>query len=88
MPRLIAFDAVFFLLPFAVYAVWLFATRGTMRNRSDWPVKTLAILALVGLGLLIGAVVALTQFTGAPPGSKYIPAHLDNGVLVPGRFEP
>ena len=24
------------------------------------------------------------EYTGAPPGSTYIPAHLENGKFVPG----
>ena len=34
MPRLIAFNAIFFLLPFAIYAAWLVATRGTVGTAS------------------------------------------------------
>jgi hypothetical protein len=28
--------------------------------------------------------VLLVQFSGAPPDSTYIPAHIENGRLVPG----
>jgi hypothetical protein len=27
---------------------------------------------------------SLAEFGGAPPGSTYIPAHMENGRLVPG----
>jgi hypothetical protein len=26
----------------------------------------------------------LAQFSGAPPGAIYVPAHIENGKLVPG----
>jgi hypothetical protein len=26
----------------------------------------------------------LAQFSGAPPGATYVPAHIENGKLVPG----
>ena len=87
MPRLIAFNAIFFLLPFGVYAAWLLATRGTVGTASDWPVRTIAYLAIGGAALMVIALVAFTQFTGAPAGSKYVPAQVIDGVLVPGHFE-
>ena len=87
MARLVAFNVIFFLLPFAVYAGWLLATRGTVGGASDWPVRTISSLAIGGAALLIIALVAFTQFTGAPAGSTYVPAQVIDGVLVPGHFE-
>jgi hypothetical protein len=39
---------------------------------------------MVALGLVIGSFLILAEFTGAPPRSTYIPAHMENGRLVPG----
>jgi len=86
MARLVAFNVIFFLLPFGIYAGWLFATRGTVAAK-DWPVRTIAYLALGGAALMVVGLVAFTHFTGAPPGSKYVPAQVIDGVLVPGHFE-
>ena len=44
MVRLIALNAIFFLLPFAGYAAWLVATRGTTGGRRDWPARTIGYL--------------------------------------------
>ena len=33
---------------------------------------------------MIGSFLLLAQFSGAPPGSTYVPAHVDNGKFVPG----
>ena len=87
MARLVAFNVIFFLLPFGVYAGWLFATRGTIGAANDWPARTIAYLALGGAALMVVGLVAFTHFTGAAPGSKYVPAQVIDGVLVPGHFE-
>ena len=44
----------------------------------------LAWLTIAALVLMIGSFVVLAQFGGAPPGSTYVPAHIENGRLVPG----
>jgi len=87
MARFLAFDAIFFLLPFAGYAVWLVATRGSAAAAADWPVRTIGYLAISGAGLMVAMLVAFTSFSGAPPGSHYKPATFENGRLVPGHFE-
>ncbi len=33
---------------------------------------------------MIGSFVVLAKFSGAPPGSTYVPAHIENGKFVPG----
>jgi len=87
MARLVAFNVIFFLLPFGVYAGWLLATRGTVGGASDWPVRTITWLAVGGAVLLIAALVVFTQFDAGAPGGKYVPAEIIDGVLVPGHFE-
>jgi hypothetical protein len=87
MPRLIAFNILFFLLPFIIYGAWLFATRGSVRNSSDWPVKTIAWLAITGAVLMLVTIVFFVSFSGGAPGTRYVPAKIENGVLVPGHFE-
>ena len=87
MARFLAFDAIFFLLPFALYALWLVATRGSLANIGSWQARTIAVLALGGALLVIGSIVVFTQFAGAPPNQKYVPAHLEDGKIVPGHFE-
>jgi len=48
-------------------------------------------LTLVGIGVLLAgaALLAFTRFDSAPPGGRYIPAHIGpDGTLVPGRTVP
>jgi len=88
MARFVAFDALLFLLPFAAYAVWLVVTRGSLRNVEDWQARTIAILAIAGAGLLLAALVTFTSFRTIPPGGTYVPAHIENGKIVPGHIDP
>ena len=88
MIRLVAFDALFFLIPFAVYALWLVVTRGSLSNISDWQAKTIAWLAAGGAALMIAVLVVFVHFSAAPSGSTYVPAHVgEDGTIVPGHFE-
>ena len=77
-----------FLIPFAVYALFLIATRSGVFDQSSWPVTLVAKLVLGSLLLVIVSFVFLAEFSGAPPESTYEPAHLDHGRLVPGVEKP
>ena len=85
MIRPIFTELALFLAPFVVYAIFLVATKSALLERSSWPPKTLASLAIVALILMIGSFVILAHFSGAPPGSTYEPAHIEDGQFVPGR---
>jgi len=73
-----------FLIPFAVYALFLIATRSGLLIQASWPIHLVARLLLVSLLLIILSLVMLANFSGSPPNSTYIPAHVENGKLVPG----
>ena len=73
-----------FLIPFAVYALFLIATRSGLLVRSSWPVVIVGRLLLGSLLLVVVSLILLAQFSGAPPNSTYVPAHIENGKLIPG----
>ena len=73
-----------FLIPFAVYALFLLATRSGLVAQTSWPLRVIARLVLGSLLLVIVSLVMLAHFSGAPPNSTYIPAHVENGKFVPG----
>ncbi len=73
-----------FLIPFGVYALFLIATRSGLFVQASWPVYLVARLALVALLLVAASLVMLAHFSGASPNSTYVPAHIENGRLVPG----
>jgi hypothetical protein len=84
MIRPVLTEIAIFLIPFAVYAVFLFATRSNVLTQTAWPLRTIGWLAGAALALVVLSLVLLAHFSGAPPGSTYVPAHMDNGRLVPG----
>ena len=73
-----------FLVPFAVYALFLVATRSALTAQSSWPLRLVAKLVLGSLLLVIASLIMLANYSGAPPHSTYVPAHVENGKLVPG----
>jgi hypothetical protein len=73
-----------FLIPFAVYAAFLIATRSGLLAQTSWPMHVIARLAIGSLLLVVVSFVLLAHFSGASPNSTYIPAHIENGKLVPG----
>jgi hypothetical protein len=73
-----------FLLPFAVYALSLIASRSGVLAQTSWPLHLVAKLTLGAMVLVAISFVLLAQFSGAPPNSTYIPAHVENGKFIPG----
>ena len=84
MIRMVLTEIGVFLIPFAVYAIFLFATRSGVTLPASWPLDMIAKLTLAALVLVIVSFVLLAELTGAPPNSTYVPAHIENGRLVPG----
>ncbi len=87
MLRFLLFNAVFLLLPFAIYAVWLMTTRGSAGNVGDWTIRTIGILAIGGIVLMAISLLFFINFSGSPPGGKYTPATIEDGKLVPGHID-
>jgi Family of unknown function (DUF6111) len=73
-----------FLIPFAIYALFLISTRSGLLVQSSWPVQIVAKLVLGSLLLVVVSFILLAHFSGAPPNSTYVPAHIENGKLVRG----
>ena len=73
-----------FLSPFALYVLFLIATRSGLLVPKSWPIDVVARLVFASLLLVILSFIMLAQFSGAPPNSTYIPAHIESGKLVPG----
>jgi hypothetical protein len=84
MIRPVLTELAIFLIPFVAYALFLIATRSGVLVSSSWPVHLVAKLVLGSLLLVIISFVLLAHFSGASPDSTYIPAHIENGRLVPG----
>ncbi|MFL6840609.1 MAG: DUF6111 family protein [Bradyrhizobium sp.] len=84
MIRPVLTEIAIFLIPFAAYALFLIATRSGVFAQSSWPAHLLAKLVLGSLLLVVISFILLAHFSGAPPHSTYVPAHIENGKFVPG----
>lgn len=87
MIRQIAIEIGLFLIPFVLYALFLVATSAGIVHSKAWTPPRLAGLLIVSLLLVVGSFLVLAQFSGAPPGSTYVPAHVENGKFVPGKTQ-
>jgi hypothetical protein len=77
-------ELLLFALPFVLYAVFLWATKAGVLDVESWPSTRIVSLAVAALALVVGSFLYFAQFTGAKPGSTYVPAHMENGKFVPG----
>jgi hypothetical protein len=84
MIRPILTELALFIVPFAAYVLYLWATRADILHPDSWPLKRLIALSAVALLLMAASLVHWAQTTGDPRGSPYVPAHIENGKLVPG----
>jgi quinol-cytochrome oxidoreductase complex cytochrome b subunit len=87
MIRPLLTEVALFLTPFVVYALYLWATRAGVLDASSWNVRTVMWLTMVAFVFMIVSFLVLAQFGGAPPGSTYVPAHIEDGRLVPGTSQ-
>ena len=75
-----------FLSPFAVYALYLGLRARYPLEVEHWTRGLVSIMTLIGLVAAVLGFFAINAF--APRGrGVYIPAHVEKGVLVPGRIE-
>lgn len=82
MFRPFLFEVVLFVLPFLAYALYL-ALRGkggfSLQSWESAPLLRLLALAVVSVAI---GLALFAHYGGAPAGSAYIPAHMENGKLV------
>lgn len=87
MIRPILTELLLFLTPFAVYALFLFGTRAGVLRVESWPAKSVGWLTAAAVVLMIAGFLVLGQLDYQPPGSSYVPPHMEDGKLVPGHFK-
>ena len=86
MGRTVLEPLALFLSPFAAYAVYLALRARYPLEIEHWTSARVSVLTLLGLAAAVLGLVSLDLF--APRGQgRYVPAHMENGVLVPGRIE-
>ena len=82
----IFFEILLFLLPFALYGVYLRLSKRdaeTPARPHPWTILFISGLVLVAASFVIWGVTE-----GAGEQGVYIPPHVENGRVVPGRVEP
>jgi hypothetical protein len=86
MGRTVVEPLALFLSPFAVYALYLVLRARYPLEVEHWTRGRVSIMTLLGLAAAVLGLIALDAF--APRGQGvYVPAHVENGVLVPGHIE-
>lgn len=85
MIRPVATEIILFLMPFVLYGVFLWATKAGVMQPDSWPLSRIAWLVMAALALMLGSFIYFVHFSGAPPGSTYVPAHIEDGKFVPGQ---
>jgi hypothetical protein len=86
MSREIFEPLALFLTPFAAYAIYLALRARWPLEVEHWTGARVSVLTLLGLAAAVVGLVAINAF--APRGQgMYVPAHEENGVLVPGHIE-
>ncbi len=78
-------------MPFVVYGVWMTYARYRARlagtAEQGWRDAPVTWLLIAGLVLVVAGFMALAFLGGAPIESVYVPPHMVDGEIVPGRFE-
>jgi hypothetical protein len=74
-----------FIIPFVVYSIWLKIGQKSTLDPENW---SRPLLGLVSAGFILIALffVATGLFSERHLGA-YVPAHVENGQLVPGIFK-
>jgi hypothetical protein len=84
MIRPILTEMLMFVTPFALYALFLWATKAGVLHPDSWPLSRVLTLIIVALSLMVVTFFYFAEYTGVPVGSPYVPAHMENGKFVPG----
>jgi len=87
MIRPVLTEIILFVMPFVLYVVFLWATNAGVLHPDSWPLSRIAWLAMAALILVLGSFLYFAYFAGAPVGSEYVPAHMEDGKFVPGTMK-
>jgi hypothetical protein len=82
MLRRLFYDLLLFLLPFALYWIYIRFGGRTEPRPTPW-----TILFISGLVLVVVSFVWLGVAEDVTVKGNYVPAHVENGKVVSGHFE-
>ncbi len=83
----VAIDSLgLFLAPFLFFAIYLVLRARYPLEMEHWTRRRVSMLTVAGVALALGGLILLEIL--APRGrGVYVPAHVEDGVLVPGHFK-
>ncbi len=81
----IAFDVLLFLLPFALYGLYIWYAQRRLEHDPKWRDAPLAWLSIAGLALVMLSFVAWRALEPVTKG-EYVPARIEDGRIVPGQI--
>jgi hypothetical protein len=84
MIRPFLLELTLFITPFVAYAFLLWAKSHGVFDPESWPLRIVVALTAAALLLMAASAVLTALISGAGPGSTYVPAHIENGRMVPG----
>lgn len=74
-----------FAIPFLAFAAYLLLSRRSPLDRVHWDPHWVRLI-LAGVFVVVTSLV-MTGLTASRYPDGYVPPHMENGRLVPGRFE-
>jgi hypothetical protein len=86
MWRAIIEPVLLFFSPFIAYALYLALRRKYPFALEHWTKTSVSSLALAGLAVAAGGMLAFGILAPRHKGA-YVPAHIEDGRLVPGRLQ-
>ncbi len=86
MWRVLLEPAAFFVAPFVVYVVYLLALGRHPLKPVHWPSSAVVSLVIAGLAVAVAGMLWF-GFEADQPTGAYVPAHVENGRVVPGQFK-
>ena len=85
MIRALSEALAYFAAPFALYTCWLIARLINPFAVDRWTRAVLLPLVAAGLAVTVGGLL-LAGLTAPRSEGGYVPAHIENGRIVPGRM--
>jgi uncharacterized membrane protein len=86
MARALAEPLIFFTIPFVLYVAFLLLQLINPFAIDRWTRRVVLPLMLVGVALAVGSV-ALVGLMAPRYEGGYVPAHIENGRLLPGHMQ-
>ncbi len=88
MLRLALLNIALFILPLALYAAYFYITQRKQNAVSmEWNNMPLSLLLQSGLALIVIGMLITAYAGGDKAGGTYVPAHVENGKLIPGEVK-